>query len=300
MGKEECDDVNDTEGDECFLCELETWSVHCPDGYLCEPLCGNGVAGVTIVNTTQVIEECDDGNRLSGDGCSATCTIAPGYVCDVAGGTKCHAVVCGDRVQDYAAQCDDGNAISGHGCDSRCHAEVPPAERISSAFMAVQILPKPQQCAFQIADFFEAQHGNAIHVQILLSGDALQTNVVTVELEVESGVWTWEPLLDKWAKVTETDCAVDALLWRQTQITLTPFLLSGNFTVLPGPTLQMSRFLDENVYIQPDRHFRGIVKVPTENIAKDKAPLPSRKDKIRGHLRRLLDENESSRRNAAL
>ena len=129
-------------------------------------------------------------------------------------------------------------------------------------------------------------------MQILLSGDALQTNVVTVELEVESGV--------RRAKVTETDCAVDALLWRQTQITLTPFLLSGNFTVLSGPTLQMSRFLDENVYIQPDRHFRGIVKVPTENIAKEKAPLPSRKDKIRGHLRRLLDENESSRRNAAL
>lgn len=37
------------------------------------PVCGNGIL--------EVGEECDDGNRIDGDGCSANCLVERGYVC---------------------------------------------------------------------------------------------------------------------------------------------------------------------------------------------------------------------------
>jgi fibro-slime domain-containing protein len=37
--------------------------------------CGNG--------SVEAGEDCDDGNRLAGDGCSAACTVEPGYTCTV-------------------------------------------------------------------------------------------------------------------------------------------------------------------------------------------------------------------------
>ncbi len=33
------------------------------------------------------LEECDDGNRHGGDGCSAVCTVEDGYAPDGSGGT---------------------------------------------------------------------------------------------------------------------------------------------------------------------------------------------------------------------
>jgi cysteine-rich repeat protein len=47
-------------------------------------------------------EECDDGDTVSGDGCSATCL----------------AEVCGNRRLEGGEQCDDGNAVSGDSCSS--------------------------------------------------------------------------------------------------------------------------------------------------------------------------------------
>lgn len=38
----------------------------------CTEVCGDG---------TRIIQQCDDGNTISGDGCSSTCTIEPGWVC---------------------------------------------------------------------------------------------------------------------------------------------------------------------------------------------------------------------------
>ena len=50
------------------------------------PSCGNGVINSVLSGMTYVVEACDDGNAVSGDGCSATCTVEPFYVCeDVAG-----------------------------------------------------------------------------------------------------------------------------------------------------------------------------------------------------------------------
>ncbi len=59
--------------------------------------CGDGVLSSA--------EECDDGNSVGGDGCSAGCTTE----------------VCGDSIVNSASeQCDDGNAIEGDGCDTNC------------------------------------------------------------------------------------------------------------------------------------------------------------------------------------
>src|SRR5687767_9009917 len=54
-----------------------------------KPTCGNSVKDTD--------ETCDDGNALAGDGCSATCTIEPGYKC-VTLGASCVAAACGDGI----------------------------------------------------------------------------------------------------------------------------------------------------------------------------------------------------------
>jgi cysteine-rich repeat protein len=65
------------------------------------PMCGNGVLDAG--------EVCDDGNTVSGDGCSADCQSTE---------------VCGNGILDVAAGevCDDGNAVSGDGCSADCQS----------------------------------------------------------------------------------------------------------------------------------------------------------------------------------
>jgi cysteine-rich repeat protein len=60
-------------------------------------------------------EECDDGNSVSGDGCSASCRIEP-------------PPHCGDMNVDYleGEECDDGNTQDGDRCSSLCRIEAPP------------------------------------------------------------------------------------------------------------------------------------------------------------------------------
>src|SRR5690606_37713638 len=61
-------------GDGCSpLCEPEV-IFSCNQSGSCRPTCGDGI-------TVPGIEECDDANLTSGDGCSAACTIEPGYTC---------------------------------------------------------------------------------------------------------------------------------------------------------------------------------------------------------------------------
>lgn len=79
-------------------------------------------------------EECDDGNGLSGDGCSSTCKLE----CGDAGVEPCidpgffpqspwylccpprRLIVCGDGVLASIEVCDDGNTSSGDGCAGDC------------------------------------------------------------------------------------------------------------------------------------------------------------------------------------
>jgi cysteine-rich repeat protein len=68
------------------------------------------------------VETCDDGNMLSGDGCSGDCkVIEAGWECRVPG-KKC-TPKCGDGVLVGGETCDDGNTTSGDGCSSTCQKE---------------------------------------------------------------------------------------------------------------------------------------------------------------------------------
>ncbi len=57
-------------------------------------MCGDGVPGTFI---------CDDGNILSGDGCSASCTVEVGFTCPLFSGTCTE--IC-DNVVEYYLPCD--------------------------------------------------------------------------------------------------------------------------------------------------------------------------------------------------
>ena len=57
-------------------------------------------------------EQCDDGNTVDGDGCSATCTVEVGANCGN-----------GDLELDNGEECDDGNTADGDGCSANCQFE---------------------------------------------------------------------------------------------------------------------------------------------------------------------------------
>jgi len=75
--------------------------------------CGNG--------RIDTMEQCDDGNRNSGDGCSPNCNTEPGFRCG-SPGTAC-TTICGDRILTTREVCDDGNAVDGDGCSATCGVE---------------------------------------------------------------------------------------------------------------------------------------------------------------------------------
>jgi cysteine-rich repeat protein len=101
-----------------------------------EPVvCGDGVVAAP--------ETCDDGNTVSGDGCSATCiievpvelcgngTVDAGEGCDdgnIVSGDGCSATctveaACGNGVLEAGEECDDDNTVSGDGCSATCVVE---------------------------------------------------------------------------------------------------------------------------------------------------------------------------------
>lgn len=80
------------------------------------PDCGNGQ-----INTG---ESCDDGGTLPGDGCSAICSVEPGFRCT---GTPSRCEVetstCGNGVVDGSEACDDNNRLADDGCAGDCTVE---------------------------------------------------------------------------------------------------------------------------------------------------------------------------------
>jgi fibro-slime domain-containing protein len=78
-------------------------------------VCGDGIVGPG--------EQCDDGNTVSGDGCSALCQVEPGYACPTPGKPCVKTWVCGNGRIDPGETCDDGNTVSGDGCSSTCQLE---------------------------------------------------------------------------------------------------------------------------------------------------------------------------------
>lgn len=65
-------------------------------------------------------EQCDDGNKTRGDGCSALCQLEPGFACPQIGQSCLELYPCGNGVVDGKNACDDGNQTSGDGCDATC------------------------------------------------------------------------------------------------------------------------------------------------------------------------------------
>jgi cysteine-rich repeat protein len=123
---------------EGFACQGLADVTTCGEGSQCiediyVDACGNGYR--------MQVEECDDGNTVTGDGCSANCTVELGWAC--AGATDrepdmCE-VVCGDGKQldsgcctddELCSRecsslwgCDDGNLVDGDGCSKTCSVE---------------------------------------------------------------------------------------------------------------------------------------------------------------------------------
>lgn len=86
----------------------------CPSGQTCRASDGQCVAATAgcgnKVLEPNLLEECDDGNKVGGDGCSASC--------------KSEVLqVCGNGNIEKPEACDDGNTQSGDGCSSECKVE---------------------------------------------------------------------------------------------------------------------------------------------------------------------------------
>ncbi len=121
---EQCDDAQDPPepGDGCSVdCQLEdeTGTVwECPPTGACSAVeCGDGERART--------EECDDGDKQDGDGCSSLCEVEDGFRCSASG---CRAI-CGDGQILGDEECDDGDPDnfeapkSLDGCSSSCRLE---------------------------------------------------------------------------------------------------------------------------------------------------------------------------------
>ena len=124
---EACDDGNTLSGDGCaYDCVTVESGWTCPKGAnntggpctrLPANVCGNGILGTG--------EGCDDGNTLSGDGCSSKCAAEAGWNCPTPGKPCTRVEYCGDGVVDLdlGEQCDDGNTLGGDGCTTQCTVE---------------------------------------------------------------------------------------------------------------------------------------------------------------------------------
>ncbi len=120
---EACDDGNTVGGDGCSAdCSLVEPTFTCPNvggnGGPCTKVAANSCGDGILAGN----EQCDDGNTVAGDGCSATCAGEPGYTCPTPGMACKKIEYCGDGVVDLdiGEQCDDGNVTSGDGCTATC------------------------------------------------------------------------------------------------------------------------------------------------------------------------------------
>ena len=94
---------------DCNDCNPYTTDICNAQTCMCEhtelPYCGDG--------NLDSGEECDDGNNIDGDGCSADCMI------------ETPEPYCGNNILESGEECDDGNNIDGDGCSADCMIEEP-------------------------------------------------------------------------------------------------------------------------------------------------------------------------------
>jgi cysteine-rich repeat protein len=68
---------------------------------LAKGTCGN--------KAVEAYEQCDDGNKVNGDGCDSYC--------------QNEGAVCGNGKLEFGEECDDGNTVAGDGCSPICKTE---------------------------------------------------------------------------------------------------------------------------------------------------------------------------------
>lgn len=74
--------------------------------------CGDGVI--------ERNEGCDDGNTISGDGCSRICQVESNWNCPTEGQLCENLAKCGNSILTSDETCDDGNTVDGDGCSKDC------------------------------------------------------------------------------------------------------------------------------------------------------------------------------------
>ena len=86
--------------------------------------CGNGEIEISIDPDTGIVEyeQCDDGNTVSGDGCSSYCTNEVQSQGGGSGGGDDggETNLCGNGDLDAGEECDDGNSDNNDACLSTC------------------------------------------------------------------------------------------------------------------------------------------------------------------------------------
>jgi fibro-slime domain-containing protein len=76
--------------------------------------CGNGKLDAN--------EQCDDGNKDGGDGCTKLCQIEAEYECPEVGQACKSSAQCGDGKLASTEKCDDGNTDGDDGCSGDCQS----------------------------------------------------------------------------------------------------------------------------------------------------------------------------------
>ena len=179
---EQCDDGNHVSGQDG--CQADCTLPTCGDGIVDATLgeqCDDGLANSDTVpgacrtncqrhcgdHVIDIGETCDDGNQVSGDGCSADCTSSE---------------ACGNGIVDVAVgeQCDDGNAQSHDGC-SGCQVEPTTWEKGPSESPPARRLP---------AMAYDAAHGRVV----LFGGDGGSTGFLSDTRLWDGITWTKVPL----------------------------------------------------------------------------------------------------------
>jgi len=124
VGTEACDDRGSTNAGDgsSDTCTVESgYTCTNDDGVDQASTCAATSCGDGVVTG---LEECDDGNLESKDGCSSSCVIEWGWNCSrlVCGQSSCNEV-CGNTIKTPGEGCDDGNSDDLDGCSHSCIVE---------------------------------------------------------------------------------------------------------------------------------------------------------------------------------
>ena len=180
-GDEACDDGDTSALDGCsatcrsevgFTCRDNPDSLGTPAApdSICGPvtaICGDGIFEAGS-------EGCDDGGRLGRDGCSASCTVEAGWLCDNASGRSVCSEDCGDGEIIGAELCDDGHPQGevADGCSANCRS-------IDHGWAC---LGEPSNCRARCGDFLIARDVEVCDDGNRVGGDGCSADCSAIEL----------------------------------------------------------------------------------------------------------------------